>query len=115
MGPAPRKSTIKVLESGDQTMATATTDKPTRARKSKAPSTVPTSCTLVLFIGDVSYHVKPIDPGFHHKAFQLRKPDNTVYHISEGENGAACDCPAGVYRDVPCRHVKALRACTLIG
>jgi hypothetical protein len=93
-------------------MATATTTKPKAPRKSKAPSV----CQLVLFIEGVSYHVKPIDPGFHHRAFQLRKTDNTVYHISEGENGAACDCPSGCWRpDTPCRHLRALAACTLIG
>jgi hypothetical protein len=95
-------------------MATATIDKPARTRKPRK-STVPTVCQLVLFIGGVSYHVKPIRSDFHHKAFSLRKPDGTVYHVAEGEHGAECDCPAATYRDAPCRHLRALSACTLIG
>lgn len=40
----------------------------------------------------------------------LRKPDGTHYRLTFGPDGDHCDCPHSVYRNLLCKHPKAVRA-----
>jgi hypothetical protein len=94
-------------------MATATTPKPRKARKP-----APTSCRLTLAIGSTTYTVRPIPSELHSRAYRLRKPDGTEYHVTQDQYGHHCDCGDYVWRHegngTACKHVRSLRACRLL-
>ena len=94
-------------------MATTTTPKPRKARK---PS--PTSCRLTLAIGSTTYTVRPIPSALHSKAYRLRKPDGTAYHVTKDQYGHACDCGDYTWRHegrgTACKHIRALRVYGLL-
>lgn len=96
---------------------TATTTRPRKATKPKAPST----CRLILEIGEAAYRVRPIPaPAFgQRKAFRLRKAGGAVYHVADTLHGPTCDCGDQTFRHEgrasACKHIRALKAVGLIG
>jgi hypothetical protein len=94
-------------------MATAITPKPRKARKS-----APTTCRLTLALGSTTYIVRPIASELHSRAWSLRKPDGTAYHVTQDQHGHHCDCGDFVWRHegngTACKHVRALRVFQLL-
>lgn len=70
---------------------------------------------LYLEIGDTDYIVTRMDPGFHHKAIELRKRSGESYHVVQAGNGShECDCPHFIFRDEPCKHIVSAVAFGLL-
>jgi hypothetical protein len=76
---------------------------------------------LYLTIDGFPYSVRPLrsDPFLAQRAFQLTKPDGSIYDVAQTHHGATCDCPDFIYRrdgldPAGCKHVRALVACGLI-
>lgn len=73
---------------------------------------------LTLHINGASYSLRPIDSP-DGRAFLIRKPDGTRYHVAETTHGLACDCGDftwhrdGLDRD-GCKHIRALVAVGLL-
>jgi hypothetical protein len=69
---------------------------------------------LSLTINGTMYGARPIDPGFHRKAFDLLKPDGTAYTIAQRcDGGLECDCGDATFRggaDYLCKHQRAMVA-----
>ena len=97
-------------------MATATLTKPARLRKARKPA--PTTCRLALTIGATTYTIRPIASALHSRAYRLRKPDGTVYYVTQDQHGHHCDCGDFVWRhegrETVCKHVRALRVFHLL-
>lgn len=80
------------------------------------------TCRLTLEIGDSEYRVTPLDVRDFGavRAFRLRRTHAEkdgkypVYDVCQMIEFTTCDCPAGTYRDEPCKHVRALKACGLL-
>ena len=97
-------------------MATAT-----KARKPRKATPAPSTCRLIIEIGDTAYRVRPIPaPAFgHRRAYRLRKGDGTAYDVADTLHGATCDCGDQVFRRegldaLGCKHIRALREVGLI-
>jgi hypothetical protein len=95
-------------------MTTATTSKTAKPK----PADI---CRLSVHIRGVAYTARPIRPELSEviRAWQLRKPDGTVYNVADTIDGATCDCADFTYRhegndQIGCKHVRALRALGLI-
>jgi hypothetical protein len=77
----------------------------TVAKKVKKPAGV----ALVLCIRRDRYRLREIPTEIHDRAWEIRKKDGTVYHLSQdGDGTQACDCAGGTYRD-KCKHMESLR------
>src|SRR5215210_5142247 len=87
-----------------------------RLRKPRTPA--PTTCRLLLVIGATTYTVRPITSAFHSRAWRLRKPDGTAYHVTQDEAGQHCECGDQVWRHEgtpgACKHIRAMRADRLL-
>jgi hypothetical protein len=101
---------------------------PARTRPAKAARVAKPAhgtCALILSINGVRYRVRPLDcAGFGAvRAFRLAKQaaDGAVYDLAIFLDGRAeCDCPDFTFHragndPAGCKHVKAARACGLIG
>lgn len=94
-------------------------------RKARAARPAHGTCGLTLSINGVKYRVRPLDvTGFGAvKAFRLSKQaaDGAVYDLSVYlDDRAECDCPDFTFHragndPAGCKHIKAARACGLIG
>ncbi len=90
--------------------------KPGREESPRPPSG--DSCRLRLAIGDASYSVRPIRPGRFAslKSFRLRQAGGESFDVSELLIGRSeCTCGERAESEALCVHVRALRACGLIG
>lgn len=82
----------------------------------------PPTYRLTLTIRGQPYTVRPIPAPAHGnaaRAFRLRKPDGTQYHVTETQHGPQCDCADFIYRrdqldPFGCKHVRACVALGLI-
>ncbi|WP_422923964.1 hypothetical protein [Singulisphaera sp. PoT] len=72
---------------------------------------------MVLAINGGRYRVRPIpcDRTAASRCFELRKEDETTYHVSQHVHGPECDCPDFIFHragidPAGCKHIKALAA-----
>jgi hypothetical protein len=73
---------------------------------------------LSLTINGTLCGARPIDPGFHRKAFDLLKPDGTASRIAQrSDGGLECDCGDATFRGGGghlCKHHRAMVALGLL-
>jgi hypothetical protein len=79
----------------------------------KQPELERRTCSLSLVIRqgnqETVYHVRPIDSELHLRAYQARKDDGTVYHVTQAGSGKVeCDCGAATFRERRCKHSSSL-------
>jgi hypothetical protein len=91
---------------------------PTAPKRKRTPKPAPTTCRLMLIIGGTTYTVRPVPSALYGRAYRLRKADGTAYHVTQDQNGHACDCGDFAWRHegrgTACKHVRALLACLLL-
>jgi hypothetical protein len=78
----------------------------------KTPELERRTCSLSMVIRQGSqetvYHVRPIDSELHLRAYQVRKDDGTVYHVTQAGSGKIeCDCGAATFHERRCKHSRA--------
>ena len=99
-------------------MAAMTTARRTTRKPPAEPHGV---ARLMLAINETTYTLRrvPADPSIAVRAFRLRKPDGTTYHVAVTPHGPECDCPDWTFhRDgidpAGCKHIRALNAVGLL-
>lgn len=69
---------------------------------------------LYLTIDGHWYHLRRVvpAPGTAKACWELKKPNDSAYHVHRDQFGVACDCPDYTYRHMntpdKCKHCKAL-------